>query len=184
MLLLMTTGWEPNVLAALIACLMMGLTGCLSLRSAYRSIQWPTLIVIVGMMPFSIALQKTGGIDIAVNWMTHVFGAAEPRVLVAIVFVVTTIIGVFVSNTATAVLMAPVAIRIANVLGVSPYPFAMTVALASSSAFMTPVSSPVNMLVLEAGRYRFRDFIRIGVPFTIIALIIVVVLVPWLLPVH
>lgn len=184
MLILMITGWVPNVLAALIACLLMGLTRCLSLRSAYRSIQWPTLIVIVGMMPFSIALQKTGGVDIVVNWVIHIFGTAEPRALVAVVFVVTTIIGLFVSNTATAVLMAPIALKIASALGASPYPFAMTVALASSTAFMTPVSSPVNMLVLEAGRYRFSDFVRIGVPFTVIVLIITVLLVPWLLPVR
>lgn len=182
MVTLMVTGWVPNVLAALVTCLLMGLTRCISLSSAYRAIQLPSLIVIVGMMPFSTALQRTGGVDLAVNGLLHLFGDAEPRVLLAALFAVTAIIGLFVSNTATAVLMAPIALKVAAALGASPYPFAMTVALASSAAFMTPVSSPVNTLVLVPGNYRFSDFVRIGVPFTIIVLILTVLLVPWLLP--
>lgn len=182
MVTLMVTGWVPNVIAALITCLLMGLTGCLSLNSAYKAIQWPSLIVIVGMMPFSIALQKTGGVDLAAKGLMQVFGAAEPRVLLAALFVVTAIISLFVSNTATAVLMAPIALKVASALSASPFPFAMTVALASSSAFMTPMSSPVNMLVLAPGRYRFGDFVRIGVPFTVLTLLLTVLLVPWLLP--
>ena len=184
MLTLMITGWVPNVLAALIGCLLMGLTRCLSLQSAYNAIQWPTLIVIVGMMPFSIALQKTGGVDMAVHWLLQIFGAAEPRLILGVLFALTAVIGLFVSNTATAVLMAPIALKLATALSASPYPFAMTIALACSSAFMTPVSSPVNMLVLEAGRYRFGDFVRIGVPFTMVTMMITILLVPWFLPLH
>jgi di/tricarboxylate transporter len=88
----------------------------------------------------------------------------------------------FISNTATAVLMAPVAVAVANEMHVSPYPFAMIVALAASTAFMTPVSSPVNTLVVGPGNYTFGDFVRIGVPFSVITLIVCVMLVPWLLP--
>ncbi len=184
MVTLMVTGWVSNVLAALLTCLLMGLTRCISLNSAYKAIQWPSLFIIVGMMPFSAALQKTGGVDLAVKGLLHVFGEAEPRLLLAALFVVTAGIGLFVSNTATAVLMAPIALNVAHALGASPYPFAMTVALASSSAFMTPVSSPVNTLVMGPGGYRFGDFVRIGVPFTIIALLLTILLVPWLLPLH
>lgn len=182
MIILMITGLIPNVLAALIAGLLMGACGCVTLNSAYRSIHWPSLILIVGMMPFSIALQKTGGIDLAVNGLVQLFGQAEPRLLLAALFALTAIVGLFVSNTATAVLMSPVAVQLAATLGVSPYPFVMTVALAASAAFMTPVSSPVNTLVLGPGKYRFSDFVRLGVPFTVITLLIVVLLVPWLLP--
>ena len=184
MVTLMVTGWVPNVIAALITCLLMGLTRCISLDSAYKSIQWPTLILIVGMIPFSTALQKTGGIELAVRGLIHLFGAAEPRILLSALFALTAIIGLFVSNTATAVLMAPIALRTADALKASPYPFAMIVALAASAAFMTPVSSPVNTLVLIPGRYRFGDFVRIGVPFTIVVLILSVLLVPWLLPLY
>ena len=182
MIVLMVTGWVPNALAALITALLMGLAGCISLTSAYRSIQWPSLLLIVGMMPFSTALQKTGGVDLAVQGLLHFFGTAEPRLLLGALFTLTATVGLFVSNTATAVLMAPIAVQLATTLGMSPYPFVMTVALAASAAFMTPVSSPVNTLVLVPGNYRFSDFVRVGVPFTIIVLILTVVLVPWLLP--
>ena len=94
-------------------------------------------------------------------------------------FVVTSVLGLFISNTATAVLMAPVAIALAEALGVSPYPLAMTVALAASAAFITPVSSPVNMLVVGPGDYRFGDFVRIGLPLTLLVLVATVVLVPF-----
>ncbi len=104
--------------------------------------------------------------------------------MLAGLFVTTAVIGLFVSNTATAVLMAPVAIATAAHLGASPYPFAMIVALAASSAFMTPVSSPVNLLVLGPGRYRFADFLKVGTPFTLVVLIVSVFMVPWLLPVY
>ena len=97
-------------------------------------------------------------------------------------FAITAILGLFISNTATAVLMAPVALAMAKDLGASPYPFAMTVALAASAAFMTPVSSPVNTLVVGPGNYAFGDFIKVGVPFTIVVLLVSVILVPWLLP--
>jgi di/tricarboxylate transporter len=182
MVALMVTGWVPNVLAALIACLLLGASRCLTLDSAYKAIQWPSLILIVGMIPFSTALQKTGGVNLAADALLDVFGQAAPRLLLAALFALTAATGLFISNTATAVLMAPVALTIAKNLGASPYPFVMTVALAASAAFMTPVSSPVNTLVLVPGKYRFGDFVRIGVPFTFVVLLLTVLLVPWLLP--
>jgi di/tricarboxylate transporter len=97
-------------------------------------------------------------------------------------FAITALLGMFISNTATAVLMAPVALALAHETHTSPYPFAMIVALGASTAFMTPVSSPVNTLVVGPGNYTFGDFVRIGVPFSIIVMIVCVILVPWLLP--
>lgn len=182
MVALMVTGLMPNVFAALLACLFMGAAGCLTLEAAYRSIHWPSLILIIGMMPFSVALQKTGGVELAVGALMEIFGASEPRVLLGALFAITAVTGLFISNTATAVLMAPIALRMAETLGVSPYPFSVTVALAASSAFMTPVSSPVNTLVMGPGGYRFADYLRIGIPFTLIAMVLILALVPWLLP--
>ncbi len=184
MVTLMITGWMPNVIAALLACMLMGATGCLSHSGAYKAIQWPSLMVIVGMMPFSIALKKTGGVDLVADAVLRTFGENEPRMLLAALFAIAALVGLFVSNTATAVLMAPIALKIADAIGASAYPFAMTVALASSSAFMTPVSSPVNTLVLGPGNYRFMDFVKIGVPFTIVVLLLTIFLVPRLLPFH
>lgn len=184
MVLLMVTGLVPNVMAAFIACLLMGLFGCIDLPSAYKSINWPILLLIVGVMPFAAALERTGGVDLAVNGLLGVVGEASPRIILASLFVVTALIGMFISNTATAILMAPIALSVASQLGASPYPFAMTLAIASSAAFMAPISSPVNMLVMAPGRYTFGDFVKIGVPFTLVVLIICVLLVPVIFPLY
>ena len=179
---LMVSGLIPNVQAALIGCLLMGLFGCIDLTSAYRSIDWKTIVLIVGMLPFSVALQRTGGVDLAADALRVVTSGAGDYVVLATLFAITALLGMFISNTATAVLMAPVALALANEVGASPYPFAMIVALAASTAFMTPVSSPANTLVVAPGNYRFGDFVRIGVPFSVIVMIVCVILVPWLLP--
>ena len=179
---LMATGAVANVLAALIGCLLLGLFRCIDMNAAYRSIHWQSLVLIVGMLPFAIALQNTGGVDLAAAGLMSVIGDAGPRVTLAAIFVVTAVLGLFISNTATAVLMAPVALAMAENAGASPYPYAMTVALAASAAFMTPVSSPVNTLVVGPGNYRFFDFVRIGVPFAFVALLATVLLVPWVFP--
>lgn len=179
---LMSSGLLPNVQAALLGCLLLGIAGCTTMSSAYRAIHWPSLILIVGMLPFALALQRTGGIDMAVAALLELTGTAGPRAVLALLFFATAVLGLFISNTATAVLMAPVAMALAGALEVSPYPLAMTVALAASAAFMTPVSSPVNTLVVAPGNYRFGDFVRIGVPFTLVTLMVSVLLVPILLP--
>jgi len=179
---LMVGGIVPNVQAALIGCLLMGALGCVDFTSAYRSIDWKTIVLIVGMLPFSIALERTGGVELAADGLRNLTAGADIRFVLATLFVVTALLGMFISNTATAILMAPVALAVAHELNVSPYPFAMIVALAASTAFMTPVSSPVNTLVVAPGRYAFGDFVRVGVPFSIIVLIVCVILVPWLLP--
>ena len=135
---------------------MMGALGCVTLNSAYRSIDWKTIVLIVGMLPFSIALQRTGGVDLAADALRALTSGAGDRAVLAALFAVTALLGMFISNTATAVLMAPVALAFANETHVSPYPFAMIVALAASTAFMTPVSSPVNTLVVAPGNYTLR----------------------------
>jgi di/tricarboxylate transporter len=180
--ILMATGILPNAQAALIGCLMMGFFGCVDFASAYRSINWKSLVLIVGMLPFSIALQRTGGVDLAADTVIFLVGEAGPAVVLGTLFIATAGIGLFISNTATAVLMAPVALAMANELGASPHPFAMIVALAASTAFMTPISSPVNTLVVGPGNYRFGDFVKIGVPFSIVVMVVSVLLVPVLLP--
>jgi len=181
-IVLMVGGIVPNVQAALIGCLLMGALGCIDFTSAYRSIDWKTIVLIVGMLPFSIALERTGGVELAADGLRGLTAGADVRFVLATLFVITALLGMFISNTATAILMAPVALALAHELNVSPYPFAMIVALAASTAFMTPVSSPVNTLIVAPGRYTFGDFVRIGVPFSIVVLIVCVILVPRLLP--
>jgi di/tricarboxylate transporter len=180
---LMATGWVPNVQAALIGCLLMGLFGCINLEQAYRSIQWKGLIMIVGMLPFALALDRTGGVDLAANAVVALVGEAGPYAILALLYLVTVVLGLFIVNTANAVLLIPIALAVAEELQASPYPFAMIVALGASSAFMTPIS-PINTLVTTAGNYGFADFIRVGLPLTLIVMVVSVLLVPWLLPLH
>ncbi|SCX79589.1 SLC13 family permease [Basfia succiniciproducens] len=182
MVVLMVSGVVPNVVAALIACLMLGKFRCIDAKSAYDSIHWASLILIVGMMPFSIALQKTGGVDLVVNFMINTVGNMGKHWILISLFILCAVVGLFISNTATAILMAPIAINMAHQLNLSPVPFAMTVAIAASAAFMTPISSPVNTMVLGPGGYKFGDFIKIGVPFTILVMLVTVFLVPVLFP--
>lgn len=182
MVAMMLTDEVPNPIAALIACLLMGKFRCIDMESAYKSIHWPSIILIVGMMPFAQALQKTGGVGLIVQGLMDVAGDMGPRVMLLCLFVLCATIGLFISNTATAVLMAPIAIAAAREMAVSPYPFAMIIAIAASAAFMTPVSSPVNTLVLGPGNYTFGDFVRLGVPFTVLVMLVSVAVVPWLFP--
>ena len=179
---LMISGIFPTVLVAIFGALLMGAFGCITMDSAYKSIHWQSIILIVGMFPFAVALQNTGGVDLAVKYLLELSGGASPRVVLAMIFGFTAIIGLFISNTATAVLLAPIAIQTATVLGISPYPFAMAVAIAASAAFMTPVSSPVNTLVVAPGKYSFGDFVKIGVPFVLIVMAIAVIFIPMLFP--
>ena len=182
MVALMLTDEIPNPIAAIIACLLMGKVRCINAESAYKAIHWPSIILIVGMMPFALALQKTGGVDLVVKGLMDVAGSEGPYLMLGCLFVMCAAIGLFISNTATAVLMAPIALAAAKSMGVSPYPFAMVVAMAASAAFMTPVSSPVNTLVLGPGKYSFSDFVKIGVPFTVLVMVVCVLLIPVLFP--
>ncbi len=182
MVALMLTDEIPNPVAAIIACLLMAKFRCIDAASAYKAIHWPSVILIIGMMPFALALQKTGGIDLVVKGLMDLGGSRGPYFMLICLFVMCAVIGLFISNTATAVLMAPIALAAAKSMGVSPYPFAMMVAMAASAAFMTPVSSPVNTLVLGPGKYSFSDFVKIGVPFTVLVMVVCVVLIPVLFP--
>lgn len=179
---LMISGIVPNVIAALIACLMLGKFRCVDMKSAYQSIHLPSLVLIVGMMPFSTALQKTGGVDLIVGALLDIMQGLDVHFVLIVLFVFTAIISAFISNTATAILVMPIAIAIAQQLNYSAAPFAMIVAISASAAFMTPVSSPVNTMVLAPGGYKFMDFVKVGVPFTILVMLLSVFAVPLLFP--
>lgn len=181
---LMISGVMPNVQAALIAAMLMGALRCIDFNSAYASIHWKSLVLIVGMLPFSLALQRTGGVDLAAEGLMAVIGGAGTYVVLGSIFMITAMLGLFISNTATAVLMAPVALAIANDMNASPTPFAMIVALAASTAFMTPISSPVNTLVVGPGNYKFGDFVKVGVPLSFAVMVVSVILVPLLMPLY
>ena len=182
MMLLMTLKLVDAVTAVLLAALAMVLAGCVSTKDVYRSVNWESLVLIAGMLPMATVLEKTGGVELIVNGLTEGLGEFGPIALMAGLFVITSLFSQFISNTATTVLVAPIAVGAAMEAGVSVYPFLMTVALAASTAFSTPVASPVNTLVLGPGGYRFNDFIRLGVPLQILAMGVTLVVVPLLFP--
>lgn len=182
MLALMTAGVVASVTAVLIAALAMVLSRCVSMEDAYRAINWQSVVLIAGMLPMATALEKTGGIALIVDGLVGGLGAFGPYALMAGLFVITSLFSQFISNTATTVLVAPIAIGAAAGMDVSAYPLLMTVAIAASTAFSTPVASPVNTLVLGPGHYRFNDFVRLGVPLQVLAMIVTLLAVPLLFP--
>lgn len=183
MVAIMTAGLLPNVIAVLLAALCVVATGCVPAKDVYRSIGFSTLVLIAGMLPLATALQNTGVTTQMATGLTHMLADVGPYGMLTVLFLITAAVSLFVSNTATAVLLAPVAISAAQDLGVSTHAFAITVAIACSCAFVTPVSSPVNTLVLEPGRYRFGDFVKVGLPLLLLAMIVTVAMVGVLYPV-
>jgi len=181
MLALMIFDLVPNVAAVLLAALAMILTGCLSLKDVYTSVNWQSVVVIASMLPMAKALDKTGGVNLIVHQVAAL-GQLGPHSLMFGLFVITTGLSQFMSNTATAVLLAPIALSSAKMLGVSPYPLLMTVAIAASTAFATPVASPTNTLVLGPGGYRFIDFLKVGLPLIVLSMLITLLVVPVIFP--
>ena len=182
MVALMASGLVPNVAAAVIAALAMLACGCVKLDAVYRSVNWPTLVLIAGVLPLATALTATGVSAHLAEVLVHALGPLGEMGMLAIVFIITAALGLFISNTATAVLIAPIAIDAALAIGVSPQAFAMTVAIASSAAYATPVSSPVNTLVYEPGGYSFFDFVKLGVPLMALALVVTVLMAAMIYP--
>jgi di/tricarboxylate transporter len=178
---LLTFELVAPVIAVLLAAVAMVLTRCLRVETAYRSINWESVVLIAAILPMATALRKTGGIDLIVSQLGALEGAG-PLALLAALFVVTGVLSQVISNTATALLVAPIALQSALAIGASPYPFLMGVTMAASSAFATPVASPINTLVLGPGAYRFGDFLRVGVLVQVLLLILTLVLVPVLFP--
>lgn len=177
---LMLTGWVPIVIAGLIGCLLMGLFGCITLDIAYRSINWRALILIIGMLPFAIALDHTGGVDLAAENLLRLSQTWGAHGQIALLFGATIALGTVISGTATAVLMGPVAISLAEAIHAEPHPYVMAVAIACSAAFMSPVSTPANALVSVAGGFRFVDYLKVGTPLMLVTLCVSVVMIPFL----
>ncbi|MEG3640203.1 SLC13 family permease [Magnetococcus sp. PR-3] len=182
MMVVLTFKLLPTVVAVLLAALIMVLSQCLSMEEAYHAVRWESLVLIAGMLPMATALQKSGGADLMVQGLLNGVGGYGPLALMAGLFFLTTLFSQFISNTATTVLIAPIAIGTAQGLDVSAYPLLMAVAIAASTAFATPVASPVNTLVLGPGNYRFNDFVKIGVPLQLLVMMITLIAVPWMFP--
>ncbi len=171
------------VTAVIIAGLLMVLTGCFrNVEAAYKTINWESIVLIAGMMPMSLALEKTGTSACISDGLVGLLGDYGPHALLAGIYFTTSLMTMFISNTATAVLLAPIAMRTAVMLGVSPYPFLFAVTVGASMCFASPFSTPPNALVMPVGNYTFTDYIRVGLPLQIILGIVMVLVLPLLYP--
>lgn len=173
---------EP-VTAVMIAGVLMVLTGCFrNVEAAYKTINWETIVLIAAMMPMSVALEKTGASAMISQSLVSGLGAYGPYALLAGIYFTTSLLTMFISNTATAVLMAPIALSSALGLHLDPTAFLFAVSLGASMCFASPFSTPPNALVMQAGRYTFMDYVKVGLPLQIIIGIVMVFVLPLLFP--
>lgn len=173
----------PPVAAVLIAAILMVLTGCFrNVEDAYKTINWESIVLIAAMLPMSLALEKTGASSLISEKLVGGLGNYGPLVLMAGIYFTTSLLTMFISNTATAVLVAPIALQSALSLGVSPYPFLLAVTVGASMCFASPFSTPPNALVMSAGKYTFMDYVKVGLPLQIIMGIIMIFVLPLIFP--
>lgn len=167
--------------AVLGACLMV-ITRCMTMREAFRSVDWTTIFLFAGMLSMSAAMDKSGAAAIVANAV--VSRVSDPWMLMLVCCALTAIVTNFMSNTATAALMAPLALPIATASGISPLPIVMGIAMSASACFLTPIATPPNTIVLGPGKYSFLDYIKAGWPLQVIALIMCWLLIPMIWPFH
>ena len=173
---------EP-VTAVLIAAVLMILTGCIrNVEAAYKTINWETIVLFAGMLPMSLALEKTGVSEMISDTLVSGLGSYGPLALMAGIYFTTSLMTMFISNTVTAVLMAPIALQSAIQIGVSPVPLLFGVTVAASMCFASPFSTPPNALVMPAGQYTFMDYVKVGLPLQIIMGVVMVFVLPLIFP--
>jgi len=164
--------------AALGGAMLLVLTGCLRVDQAYRAIDWQVVFLLGGILPLGIALEKTGGADLLADGLIDGVGAYGPLAILASVYLVTTVLTAFMSNTATAALLVPIALTTAASVGIDPRPLLIAITFGASASFMTPVGYQTNLLVYGPGSYRFSDYMKVGVPLTLIFWALATLLIP------
>ncbi|MBE6233677.1 MAG: SLC13 family permease [Bacteroidales bacterium] len=171
------------VTSVLLAAVLMVITGCVrNVEAAYKTINWQTIVLFAAMLPMSIALEKTGVSEMISGGIVSGLGGSGPRLLLAGIYAATSVMTIFISNTVTAVLMAPIALQCAMQIGVSPVPFMFAVTVAASMCFASPFSTPPNALVMSAGQYSFMDYVKVGLPLQILMGVVMVFVLPLLFP--
>ena len=171
------------VTAVMVAAVLMVFTGCLrNVEEAYKSINWESIVLFGAMLPMSTALEKTGASELISHSLVSAFGGNGPYVLLAAIYLATSLLTFFISNTVTAVLMAPIALAAATAQGWSGVPFLMAVTVAASMCFASPFSTPPNALVMAAGGYRTVDYVKVGLPLQLALAVVMVIVLPLLFP--
>jgi len=173
----------PAVIVVVLAALAMVLTGCFrNVNDAYKTINWESVVLIAAMMPMSFALEKTGVSDAVSIGLVDSLGSLGPHWLLAGIYFTTSVMTLFISNTATAVLVAPIALESAVAFGVNPLPFLLAVTFGASLCFASPFSTPPNALVMPAGQYSFTDYLKVGFPLQALLGLLMVFVLPLIFP--
>ena len=173
----------PMQTAAIIGALACVITGCLTEKQAYGGIDWTTIFLFAGMLPLAEAMDKTGAGAMIANGVVGIIGSnASPLIIVMAMFLLSCGLTQFMSNTAAAALLAPIGISIAQSIGVSPFPVLMAIGIAASCAFTTPVATPPNTLILGPGKFRFMDYVKVGLPLVVVSMIVCTVVIPLVWP--
>jgi len=172
----------PIMFAAIIGCIVMVLTGSLNMEEAYKSIEWKVIFLLAGTLSLGTAMQTSGTANLLSDFLISIIGSLGPVMLVSILYLVTSLLTEVMSNNASAVLLAPIAMAIAHAMDVDARPFLMAIAFAASSSFMTPVGYQTNAMIYGAGKYKFKDFIRVGAPLNIIYWLLATWLIPYFFP--
>ena len=171
-------GWTNIAIAAVTGVVLMVLTGCVTMEEAYRYIEFKAIFLIAGMLPLGTALERTGTANLLADGMVTVLGSFGPVVVTGGLFLLAALASQVMPNPAVVVLLAPIALDTAKDLGISPYPLMMALAISASAAFLSPVGHPANVLVMGPGGYRFSDYIRVGLPLTLVVLIVSLIFLP------
>ncbi|MCY3606294.1 MAG: SLC13 family permease [Gammaproteobacteria bacterium] len=172
------TGWLPISIAALIGATLMVLIRCLSMEDAYRAIDWRAVFLIAGMLPLGTALANTGAARLLAGTAVDLLGTLGPWYVIGGLYLVTALATMIVPTAALVVLMSPVVLSASASLGIAPTTAMMAMAMAASASFTSPISHPANILIMGPGNYRFKDYIRAGIPLTLLVFVIVMLLLP------
>jgi di/tricarboxylate transporter len=178
MVVLLATGVVPPAIAALIAALLLVLTRTVNPAQAYHAINWTTIVLIAGMIPLSTAVLSTGAADLMAGWLLDLVGDTSPYIALLALVLLTVALGQFISNTATVLILAPVAVAVASALELSVMPFLVALAVAGAASFLTPIATPANLMVMAPGGYRFGDYWKLGLPLAVLFILVAVLLVP------
>ncbi|WP_106816472.1 SLC13 family permease [Microbacterium timonense] len=182
MVILLATGLVPPAVAALLAACALVVSRTVTATQAYHAVSWTTIVLIAGMIPLSTAFITTGTADLVANGMLSLLGDAGPHVALLALCGLTLVLGQLISNTATVLIVAPIAIAVAQALDLSVQPFMMALTVVGAAAFLTPIATPANLMVMEPAGYRFSDYWRLGLPLAVFFLAVAVLYVPLIWP--
>ncbi len=175
-------GWMPIALTSIAGATLMVLTGCLKMEDAYRAIEWRAVFLIAGMLPLGTAMQSSGATEYLTDGLMSVIGYQGPWVVIAGLYIITSLATTIIPTSALVVLMSPIAIQSSVQLGISPYTAMMAIAVAASASFTSPISHPANVLVMGPGGYRFVDYLKVGIPLAIVVFLTSLVVLPFVWP--